>query len=158
MIDFRRSMDNLTQGHRDALRWFDERTGKEISWPPPMPDGTHLVNRPKGIHKPSGWRHALSIRETFSSPYGDRDPVRRGDGGWTYDYFQEGAKPEERDNYFTNRALMACRRDGVPVAVLRQTRTRPNARYLVLGLALVRDWQDGYFRLESLPPDWKPSA
>ena len=120
-------------------------------WPQPMPDGTFLVNRAKGIHKPRGWPHALSIRQVLGTSYHDHEPEIRPDGNWTYRYSQEGARPDDRDRYFTNRALLACQHDGVPVGVLRQTRTSPASRYLVLGLAMVRDWRDGYFFLEGFP-------
>jgi putative restriction endonuclease len=54
---------------------------------------------------------------------------------------------------FTNRALIACLRDQVPVGVMRQTRAKPHVRYHVLGVALVVDWKDGYFVLEGVGPD-----
>ncbi len=90
-------------------------------------------------------------RSNHISPYQDHEPEVMSDGVWTYAYFQEGARPEDRDRYFTNRALIECQRECVPIGVLRQTRTSPASRYLILGLAIVRDWQDGYFLLEGLP-------
>lgn len=141
----------LTADHRQALLWFHERRGQKIGWPQPLPNGLFLVNRAKGIHKPGGWRHALSVRQAIGSPYADLDPEQRADGNWTYRYFQEGKDPADRDRYFTNRALLACRDDAIPVGVLRQTRSKPNVRYDVLGLALVRDWHDGYFTFEGFP-------
>ena len=148
-------LEQLAEVHRASLLWFHDRKGKEVPWPAPMPDGTFLVNRAKGIHKPRGWHHALSIRQALTSPYQDHEPEIKADGSWTYAYFQEGARPEDRDRYFTNRALVACQRDRVPVGVLRQTRANPVSSYMVLGLALVRDWQDGYFLLEGLPSNGK---
>jgi hypothetical protein len=141
----------LPADHQKALLWFQFHRDKEVGWPEPLPNGLFLVNRAKGIHKPSGWRHALSIRQVLSGPYADLDPENHADGSWTYRYFQEGNDPADRDRYFTNRALLACRDDRVPIGVLRQTRGKPNVRYLVLGLALVRDWHNGYFLLEGLP-------
>jgi hypothetical protein len=38
--------------------------------------------------------------------------------------------------------------DSVPIGVLLQTKPKPGVQYRVLGLALVTDWQDGYFILE----------
>ncbi len=140
----------LSADHQQALLWFQSHRDEEISWPEPLSNGLFLVNRAKGIHKPSGWRHALSVRQVISGPYADLDPEKRADGSWTYRYFQEGKNPADRDRYFTNRALLACLDDGVPIGVLRQTHGKPNARYNVLGLALVRDWDDGYFLLEGL--------
>ena len=144
-------LKNLTQKHLACLKWFDDRKAMEVPWPSPLPDDTFLCTRAKGIYKPKDLCYALSIRQVLNSPYDDREPEVRPDGTWTYRYFQEGPKPEERDRYYTNQALMACLKDGVPVGVLRQTKKKP-ARYLVLGLAVVQDWNDGYFILEGYKP------
>lgn len=48
---------------------------------------------------------------------------------------------------------MACMADAVPIGVMRQTRPKPRPRYRVLGLAIVKDWRDGYFLLEGFSPD-----
>jgi putative restriction endonuclease len=132
--------------HREALEWFDARAGQEISWPEPL-DGLFLLNKAKGIHKPAGWAHALSVRQSLDSPYPDSDIVELDDGGWSYSYYQEGPDPAARDQDFTNRALMRNLEDGVPVAEVRQVRRKPGARYRVLGLAEVSGWENGYFKL-----------
>jgi hypothetical protein len=139
----------MTTAHDRALDWFREQHGKRISWPSPLPDGTFLVNKAKGIHKPRGWKYALSVRQVLEGPYSDRDPERASDGSWSYRYYQEGQRPEDRDRYFTNKALLANLADGVPVGVLRQASLKPNPQYEVLGLATVVDWKDGYFLLVS---------
>ncbi|MET0527522.1 MAG: HNH endonuclease [Microvirga sp.] len=123
----------------------------QVSWPGPLPDGTFLLNKAKGIHKPAGWKHALSVRQTLGGPYADRDPEVAPDGTWSYRYYQEGANPADRDRYFTNRALMANWSDGVPIGVCRQIRGKPEPLYEVLGLAKVLRWEDGYFLLASDP-------
>jgi putative restriction endonuclease len=151
VTDLSNRLDPLEPAHRQALLWFWERRGQEITWPEPL-DGLFLVNRAKGIHKPKGWRHVLSVRETLSGPYADREPVERPDGSWRYDYFQEGDQLARRDKDFTNRALTACSEEGVPVAVLRQTRTSPVSRYKILGLATVGAWNSGYFPLQGFAP------
>jgi len=115
-----------------------------------MPDGTYIVNKAKGIHKPAYTKYALSVRQTLASPYPDREPVIRQDGSWRYLYHQELDEPDNRDNVFTNRAMMDCFRDSVPVGVMRQISSKPNVRYVVWGLALVAGWHDGYFILEGL--------
>lgn len=142
----------LTAEHWRALEWFDERGGLEIRWPAPLHGDLHLVNRAKGIHKPAGWQYALSVRETLSGEYDDKKPQFHDDGTWRYEYHQEGDAPAERDDSYTNRGLMTCLRDGVPVGVLRQTQGKPNVRYEVLGLALVKGWNEGWFTLEGLAP------
>ena len=40
-------------------------------------------------------------------------------GGWLLSYHQENADPAARDTMFTNRGLMRCIADRVPVGVLR---------------------------------------
>lgn len=139
-------LQTLTEEHRRALQWFWDRRGELIGWPEPL-EGLFLVNRPKGIHKPKGWTHTLSVRQSLRGPYADRPPIGPMDGVWTYEYFQEGQDPAERDNYATNRGLIACALDDVPVAVLIQEKGRPNVQYRVWGLAKVVGWHDGHFTL-----------
>lgn len=141
----------LPDRHRLALEWYASRTGLEIPWPVPIELGeerTFLATQAKGIYKPEWSRYALSVRQTLTSPYPDREPIVRADGSWAYQYFQENDDPAERDNEFTNIALMECMRDRVPVAVMRQTKPKPGVRYHVLGLALVSTWDKGYFFFE----------
>ena len=66
-------------------------------------------------------------------------------------YFQEGADPQQRDRAYTNRGLLRCREDNVPVGVMRQTSPSPNSRYKVEGLAVVAGWEEGFFLLEGVP-------
>ena len=141
-------LQTLPAEHRRALEWFEDQRGELIGWPDPL-DGLFLVNRPKGIHKPKGWTHTLSVRQSLKGPYADRPPVGPVDGAWIYEYFQEGQDPAERDSYATNRGLMACALDDVPVAVLIQERGRPNVQYRVWGLAKVVGWHEGLFTLQA---------
>lgn len=150
------ALAGLDQAHRQALDWFATRTGHEIDWPQPL-DGLFLLNKAKGIHKPAGWKHALSVRQVLDGPYADSEIADLGDGDWSYDYYQEGADPAARDQDFTNRALMRNIEDGVPVAVVRQVRRKP-ARYHVLGLARVVGWKDGYFQLRRHRVDAPPPS
>lgn len=152
MTPLQNIVERLAPNHRDALLWFQEHQGKEVPWPKPMADGTFLVNKAKGIHKPAGLEYAISVRESLGGPYADHDPVVRPDGSWSYKYYQEQPDPTKRDSQFTNVALLACQRDGIPVGVIRQVKAKPNPRYVVMGLALVQEWEDGYFRLEGLGP------
>lgn len=142
----------LQPTHRGALEWFWDRRGTLIDWPEPL-DGLFLVNRPKGIHKPAGWDHVLSIRQSLKGPYADMPPVGSYDSDWTYRYFQEGLNPSSRDMYASNRGLVRCQKDEVPVAVLIQEFGKPKVQYRVWGLAKVVDWEDGYFAFEGYLPD-----
>ena len=45
---------------------------------------------------------------------------------------------------------MRCYADVVPVGVFSQIQRKPAPRYLVLGLAMVAGWEEGYFFLEGL--------
>jgi hypothetical protein len=133
--------------------WFVDRQGTDQPWPAPIltDEGPTLVaNKAKGIYKPEWTSYALSVRQTLGGPYSDRDPERREDGSWLYMYFQENEDPTARDREFTNRGLMACLRDRVPIGVMRQISPKPNSRYQILGLAFVSHWEEGYFFLEGI--------
>lgn len=145
-------LERLPLHHRTALQWFADRAGTKQPWPRRLLDGTRLVTAAKGIYKPAWTEYALSIRQTLNSPYLDLEPVERTDGTWSYSYFQENPNPEARDLEFTNRGLIACWRDTVPVGVMRQVRNVSPVRYRILGLALVAGWDGGYFFLEGFAP------
>ena len=136
----------LSARHIEALHWFDENVGAEIGWPAPLADGTLLATKAKGIYKPRWTQYALSVRHSIRGPYPDRDLVVEG-GSWTYKYFQENLDIRSLRDEYTNRGLLACIEDGVPVGVLVQTSARPETRYQVMGLADVVRWEDGYFLL-----------
>lgn len=138
---------NLSSQHIDALRWFDAHSGGIVAWPDPLPDGTLLVTQAKGIYKPKGDKYALSIRQTLDGPYPDGEVETLENGNWRYKYFQEDLDPEERDQSYTNRGLIECWKDVVPIGVMIQRSKKPT-RYLVLGLALVTGWDSGYFIVE----------
>jgi putative restriction endonuclease len=145
-------LSRLPDRHGQALRWFAEHEDQDVVWPKPLPDGTLVVCRPKGIYKPAWSKYALSVRESLDLPYPNEQPVRRPDGSWRYRYSQENPQAAPREAAFTNAGLVACIEDGVPVGVLRQVRRTPQPRYHVLGLAHVCGWRGGFFELESAPP------
>jgi len=152
------SLDQVLKGlparHRTALQWFIDNAGTEQSWPKPIsaPEGeTLLVAKAKGIYKPEWTTYALSIRQNLKGPYPDRDPIFRPDGTWLYPYYQENEDPESRDLEYTNRGLIECQDNGIPIGVLRQISDGPSL-YKVLGVALVSCWDGGYFYLEGFSP------
>ena len=151
MLNIEPNLSRLAEPHQGALRWFVNNAGQDRSWPDPLPDGTLLATRAKGIYKPRWTKYALSVRQSIEGIQPDRDPVERPDGTWSYEYFQENLDPSQRDSEYTNRGLLRCMEDGVPVGVFRQVSSRP-ARYRVLGVAAVVDWSEGYFRLEGFSP------
>lgn len=148
MSDILNLIKRLPDRHQVALLWFHELAGKVQPWPEALPDGSFLVTKAKGIYKPEWSEYALSVREVLKGPYRDHAPERRPDGTWQYRYYQEGQSPAARDDFYTNRGLIACMRDAVPVGVLRQLQPKPDVRYEILGLALVTAWKAGYFYLE----------
>lgn len=149
---FEEAITDLPDRHKAALRWFAQRAGTEHVWPAPLPDGTLLSSKAKGIYKPQWSQYALSVRQTLGGPYPDRDPVINSDGSWSFLYFQENPDPSQRDAEYTNRGLLACAQDHVPIGVMRQVSPRPTRRYGILGVAIVAGWQNGYFVLEGFSP------
>ncbi|WP_197062749.1 HNH endonuclease signature motif containing protein [Bosea sp. UNC402CLCol] len=142
---------SIDDRHRTSLQWFLAQAGQIRSWQQielQAEFGNRLATLAKGIYKPAYTAYALSIRQTLSSPYADKEVVSRADGSWLYPYFQENSNPNARDQEATNRGLMMCLRDGVPIGVMIQTKPKPGVEYLVMGLGLVVDWQDGYFIVE----------
>ncbi|WP_409331148.1 HNH endonuclease [Trujillonella humicola] len=144
-------LDQLPEAHRRRLAWFAERAGEVTGFPGRLEDGSFLVSAPKGIYKPADLEYALSIRINLDSPYPDGEVRERADGSWFFAYHQEGADPQQRDREYTNRGLLACMRDGVPVGVLQeQPPLGRRPQYRVLGLGRPVAWQDGYFFFESV--------
>jgi putative restriction endonuclease len=153
MTELNGVIDRLGETHADALRWFDSHAGQTLTWSEIKDHaltGTRLVTQAKGIYKPAYMDFALSVRQTLSGPYADLAVERDQDGSWLYPYFQENADPSKRDAEATNRGLMKCMAEGVPVGVLIQTKPKPGVLYDVLGLAYVSEWDDGYFYLEGM--------
>lgn len=148
--EFEGRISKLPAQHQHALRWFHDRSGQSIGWPEPLPDGTLLLCRPKGIYKPQWSQYALSVRQSLDSPYADQDPIIDDQGRWLYRYFQESKDATARDAEYTNRGLMACLQDGVPVGVVIQMARKPSPRYEVLGTGLVEAWEQGYFPIRQL--------
>ncbi|MFA5947817.1 MAG: HNH endonuclease signature motif containing protein [Candidatus Gracilibacteria bacterium] len=145
------NIDTIGDLQRTALQWFLDNAGNVRSWRDiqlQADAGNRLATQAKGIYKPAYANYALSIRQTLESPYADKEIVSRPDGSWLYPYFQENADPNARDQEATNRGLMNCLRDGVPIGVMIQTKPKPGVEYLVMGLGLVIDWKDGYFIIE----------
>jgi putative restriction endonuclease len=147
----------LSPAHQRRLAWFEEHQGEVSGIPGPLADGLLLVSKPKGIYKPGDLPYALSIRINLDSPYADGVPVPTPGGGWLLSYHQEDADPADRDRMFTNRGLMQCIADRVPVGVLRERAPAGRrSQYDVLGLAMPVRWSDGYFFFESLNPRAMP--
>jgi hypothetical protein len=147
----------ISPEHRRRLAWFEEHQGEVSPAPAPLDGGLRLISTPKGIYKPADLPYALSIKIKLDSPYQDGVPVPTPGGGWLLEYHQENEDPAARDTMFTNRGLMQCIADRIPVGVLReQAPATHRSRYNVLGLALPVSWSDGRFYFESLNPKAVP--
>ena len=142
----------LDQRQAAALRWFRDNAGTEQPWPKPLAENTLLLSKAKGIYKPAWTVYALSVRQALSGPYADRKPIIDPNGNWTYLYFQENTNPAQRDAAYTNQGLLRCQTDRIPVGVVIQISGKPRIRYHVLGLGMVTDWRDGYFKIEGITP------
>ncbi len=143
----------ISPEHRRRLAWFEEHQGEVSASPGPLAGGLLLVSKPKGIYKPGDLPYALSIKINLDSPYEDGVPVPTPGGGWLLSYHQENDDPAARDTMFTNRGLMRCIADRVPVGVLRERAPAGRrSQYDVLGLAMPVRWSDGFFYFESLNP------
>jgi hypothetical protein len=139
----------MQSAHEKGLRWFQQHAGHTVTWQQLQDGPCLLVTTAKGIFKPKDLDYALSVRQTLDSPYPDEEPVFQDDGSWTYRYAQEGTDSDP-EHLYTNRGLIACKHDNIPVGVLRQLSRKPDATcYEVLGLATVVSWNNGIFTLKS---------
>ena len=137
--------------HLEALKWFRKHTGKTIKWSEIQnfsSKDSRLINQAKGIYKPAYTEYALSIRTIQDGPYPDKDVEYRADGSWVLQYFQENSDPRQRDREVTNRGMMKCMLDGIPIAALIKRKKKPGVTYEILGLGLVTNWEDGFFTVE----------
>src|SRR5439155_11094715 len=89
----------------------------------------------KGIYKPSGSPYALWVRQTLRGAYPDQEPEYHADGSWTYRYSPEGRAGVTDMGLDTNRALLRCQEDRIPIGVMRQAAGRGGRGYEVPGLA-----------------------
>lgn len=136
--------------HSELLDWFEQQTGKELTWEQLQQAPSTVAISAKGIYKPKDLVYALSISQRLDSPYSDQAPEYQEDGSWQYFYAQEESTRGDANTLFTNQGLKKCMDDGVPVAVLVQLSKKPDVtRYRMLGLAKVIAWENKVFTLES---------
>jgi len=102
----------------------------------------------KGIYKPSGAERALWVRQTNRGVYPDKDVVSQSDGSWVYLYSPEGRDGKVDLSLDTNKGLLKCMSDQVPIGVFRQAESEGGkTRYRVLGLAYVEKFEGDHFVL-----------
>lgn len=106
----------------------------------------------RGIYKPAGSDYALWIRQTRRGVYSDKDPVIHPDGSWTYLYAPESQEGKFDKGLATNRSLLKCMTDRVPVGVFRQTAdVDGKVAYRVHGLGYVEGFDGRYFTVRGEP-------
>lgn len=103
-----------------------------------------LVHQALGIWRPRGWKYALSIRQTLSSPYLDSSILNLPNGDWIYRYHREDSSGIGH----RNQGLINCWKDEVPVGVLIQHTPKPNTTYWVVGLGRVTRFDGEFFTIE----------
>jgi hypothetical protein len=131
------------------LEWFLRHRQLEVPWSAlQVADDARLVTAAKGIYKPAGSDYALSVSQRLSSPYEDDLTELLREGGGRARYHQEGPSTTKAPySSFTNRGLIRCMEDEMPVGVLVQVLSTP-ALYSIVGLAHVVSWEKGIFLLE----------
>jgi hypothetical protein len=149
-------LERLDQRQQDALAWFQRHRGQVVPWSDIQgfaDTGSRLVNQAKGIYKPAYTDYALSVRTLQEGPYPDKEVEHRPDGSWVCQYFQENPDPLMRDREATNRGLVKCMEDNIPIGFLIKRKPKPGVEYEVLGLGYVVEWSAGYFTIEGLLDD-----
>ena len=142
--------------HKEALNWFEEFRDKRVKWRDILEHaelGARLVNSAKGIYKPAYTDFALSVRVIQDGPYPDKEVEYRPNGSWVCQYYQENIDPAQRDKEATNRGLMRCMEEQIPIGFLIKRKPKPGVEYDVLGLGFVKAWEDGYFTIEGIDLD-----
>lgn len=151
----------VTGEHRAALEWFRANKGRMVPWAEIKASrdaGVGLVNSAKGIYKPAYTDFALSARTLQEGPYPDREVEHRPDGSWVVQYFQENPDPDQRDREATNRGLMLCMEQRVPIGFMAKRKPKPGVEYEILGLGLITGWDRGYFTIEGFADDGSTHA
>ena len=151
-------LKGLNGDHKKKLEWFQKHSNKEVNWSDTLPginglEGkVFLFNRAKGIFKPKDTKYVLSIKVMKNSRYPDEKLILRKDGSWTFRYHQEEGK--NSDALYTNKGLIACIEDRVPIGVAIQKSRKPNVvKYLILGIAVVSELRDGFFQINGFSND-----
>ncbi|MGF1700416.1 HNH endonuclease [Photobacterium makurazakiensis] len=147
---------NLEVSHLERLQWASDHSEEIVPWSELNRKDFMIAMIPKGIYKPAKSEYALSVKQIINGPYADRTPVDHSDGTWTYYYYQEGHEPSDRDKHATNRGLLKCMEDKVPVAVvIQQTKKPQKVTYLVKGIGLISEWKNGYFKIDGFSAQGK---
>lgn len=133
-----------------SMRAGEVLSVKEIQELLPEGPARSSFRQSKGIYKPAGSQHALWIRSTLRGQrrYADSIPtIESPDGQWTLQYNAEDSRGEIHPDQWTNRSLLRCRDDKVPIAVFREVVGERRKAYKILGIAFVTGWDGRHFTL-----------
>ncbi|MGB3306371.1 MAG: HNH endonuclease [Thermomicrobiales bacterium] len=144
---------DLTDQHKDALEWFAQHQGEIIPFGDLQALG--LTTKAKGIYKPSWMDYVLSVRHVPESAYGNS--IHDDADSWSLQYHEERPRGRDPRGASTNIGLLRCLEDRIPIGVLERHNPKPDARYLVRGLADVAHYSDGVFLLRAASVD-KPNS
>jgi hypothetical protein len=97
----------LARPHIEALQWFEEHAGQLVPWTTLNESEPKKAILPKGIYRPAGWRHALSVKVIVSERYADEEPPNE-HGGRLIRYHQEEPKNADPARYHTNRGFLTA--------------------------------------------------
>lgn len=141
--------------HRKGLEWFLANSGRTLSVPKSLVDGT-ILHEPAGggMYVPKDSKYVLSLKSSHNanedSIYRDFEPTKTADG-WRYRY----QHVNQGGPTWKNRRLQDNIHDAIPVGVFRQVPKKVGGitQYEVLGVAFVTlyDADSGYFEMESTP-------
>ena len=131
-VYFNESIASLTADHQKKLKWFHEHQNLAVSWIEISSKKLAII--PKGIYKPAEWVYALSAKTTMSESYDDGTIRMNDDSSWEQVNCPE--KPKDGSYAYTNKALIECAKDFVPIGYLTQVKQKPST-YRVMGPALV---------------------
>ena len=124
-------ISDLPGDHQKKILWSFENKNKISPWAEISKKNLAII--PKGIYKPKNYTYALSMKTVIDSPYDDGDVfIHPRTSEWMALY-----RPERDIKSFTNKALLACERDLIPVIYFKQTSKKPNTAYRVIGPCLV---------------------
>ncbi len=146
------------QRDQTALRYISELMGK-IELSTALQGTVPGFKTQKGIYKPTDSPYALWIRHTSRGIYPDKDFTYLPDGSWTYKYMPEAKRGETDLSLSTNRSLLKCRADRIPIGVFLQREIPGLQRsYQVMGLAYVEDFDGTHFIIhgEAIDPEDAP--
>jgi putative restriction endonuclease len=89
----------------------------------------------------------------INSRYPDQKIIYRKDGSWSFRYFQEEIEGRNPISLFTNKSLIACLKDQIPIGVAIQIKEKPGTCYKILGIANVLEFKEGFFQINGYSDD-----